>query len=235
MKSRRVTLHQARSSRSSVPSSAWLLGVIGATGLALLLLAPSFWRSRAVPSETDGASLSIQSPPEQEALPSAVPVHLRRDDYDWTITPLARYTLRGVVVHVEDYQFDWNAAFAPRDVAMVWGRLVEQDRYRQLQWSQSGRWYFWTYGADFPFGNDVIAANSSNTHLIPANPNLRAAAQSLRAGDLAELSGDLVRLDGVRGGETRWWVSSLSRDDQGDGSCELLWLRRLKVRGVVYQ
>ncbi|HEY9856212.1 MAG TPA: hypothetical protein V6D05_10770 [Stenomitos sp.] len=233
MNGRRVSIHQARSQLR--PTRAIPLPVLvgGALGLGLLVMFAM--RPRPVASGGDAGAIPVSAPPVQEALSAAEPVRMSQDGFDWTLTPLARYTLRGVVVHVEDYTFDWNASFAPRDVAMVWGRLVEQDRYRQVQWSQSGRWYYWRYGPDFPFGNDVIAANSSNTHLIPANSNLRAAAQMLRAGDVAELSGELVRMDGVRGGETRWWVSSLSREDQGDGSCEVLWLKRLKVHGRVYQ
>jgi hypothetical protein len=51
---------------------------------------------------------------------------------------------------------------------------------------------------------------------------------------VAELSGELIRIEGHQGGEIVTWRSSLSREDSGDGSCELLYLRRLRVNGKVF-
>jgi hypothetical protein len=45
-------------------------------------------------------------------------------------------------------------------------------------------------------------------------------------GQIVHLEGDLVRADGKDG----WhWVSSLSRTDTGDGSCEVVWVEHAEV------
>jgi hypothetical protein len=117
---------------------------------------------------------------------------------------------------------------------MVWGDLADGDAWRKLDWSQSGRWYFWRWSGAQPFPKATVVRNSSNTHIVPANPNLKRAARALGEGDVAELSGELIRIEGHQGGEIVTWRSSLSREDSGDGSCELLYLRRLRVNGKVF-
>jgi hypothetical protein len=50
--------------------------------------------------------------------------------------------------------------------------------------------------------------------------------KAARAGQLVHLKGMLVRADGKDG----WhWVSSLSRTDTGDGSCEVIWVESAQV------
>jgi hypothetical protein len=80
-----------------------------------------------------------------------------------------------------------------------------------------------------------VARYSSNTHVIPATPNLARAAKSLHAGDVAELTGKLVFIKGKKGDYNCWWNSSLSRSDTGDGSCEVLYLERLKTGDHYYE
>jgi hypothetical protein len=149
--------------------------------------------------------------------------------------PKARYTLGGIVVGVERYRMGLAGELAPYDAAMVWGKLAEGDRYRKISWSQDDRWYWWRPEAGNDLGNDVILRNSSNNHLIPANENLRKAIGLLKRGDRAELRGYLVEVDGKKGSGWYRWVSSLSREDSGSGSCEVIYLTGLKTGGKVYE
>jgi len=187
------------------------------------------------PVSEDAGPIDVSQAPEQTALDGTDPIRLAAVGYNFVITPLAHYVLRGVVVSRESYHAGWNASLSPCDVALVWGELAAADAWRRLEWSQSGRWYFWRWHGHRPFSNGEVVRNSSNTHVVPASPDLESAARSLAPGDIAELAGELVRIDGRRGQESVWWKSSLSRTDTGDGSCELLYLRRLRVSGKVYE
>ena len=80
-----------------------------------------------------------------------------------------------------------------------------------------------------------MVRHSSNTHVIPADRNLERAVRLLGSGDIAELAGELVRVEGRKDGRTLVWVSSLTREDTGDGSCELLYLCRFRYDGITYQ
>jgi hypothetical protein len=187
------------------------------------------------PALEDESPIDVSAPPEQTAVEDADPVHLTAGGYDIVATPLAHYVLRGVVVSRESYHLGWNADLAPCDVAVAWGELAAGDAWRKLSWSQGNRWYFWRWSGQNPFADGLVARSSSNTHLIPASSDLKKAARALAPGDVVELTGDLVAIEGRKGGDWVRWRSSLSRTDTGDGSCELLYLRRLKVDGKVYE
>ena len=60
--------------------------------------------------------------------------------------------------------------------------------------------------------------------MIPANEAVAKRLLAVRTGQIIHLRGRLVRVDGKDG----WhWVSSLSRTDTGDGSCEVVWVSGL--------
>jgi len=187
------------------------------------------------PTAENASPIDVSQPPEQTAVDNADPIRLEADGYKFVITPLAHYVLRGVVVSSESYRTGWNSNLSPCDVAVAWGELAADDAWQKLAWSQSGRWYYWRWHGQQPFTNEEVVRSSSNTHVVPASSDLASAARSLTPGDIAELGGELVRIDGRKGQGKVWWKSSLSRTDTGDGSCELLYLRRLRVNGKVYE
>lgn len=204
---------------------------------AIALPALAFWWLGArppAPVRRDPAPLDLGRDPAQGP-PELAPLAFTRGGMAITLTPLATYRLAGRVLHKADYAWDWNARLAPVDVAMAWGPMLEHGLYRKISWSQRDRWYFWRYGADLGRDDTFIARYSANTHLVPATARLAAAARALKPGDQAELSGHLVRVDATEGDRTYAWLSSTSREDTGDGSCELLYLTRLRRGDRVYE
>lgn len=200
-------------------------------GLALLLACSG------TPSGEESTPLDTASDPLQTPAEEAAPFEVTAGGETFRLTPLATYAARGIVLDRSNYSSGWNGRLSPCDVALAWGALLENDLYKELDWSQSGRWYWWQYdGSASPKVQDekFVARYSSNTHIIPATPNLARAAKSLSAGDTAELCGHLVRVDST-GGEGNRWVSSTSRQDMGDGSCEVLYLTKLRIGDRVYE
>ncbi|MGC8762502.1 MAG: hypothetical protein ACP5VN_02535 [Acidobacteriota bacterium] len=187
------------------------------------------------PSGRWSEPLDLSRDPVQEALADPVPFRIEKGGWTVTITPRASYAVRGIVLSVERYRFDRNALLSPCDVALAWGPLVEGGLYRKIRWDQSGRWYWWAYGGSFPYDNAFIARYSANTHIIPATPNVGKAAAALKRHRPAELRGYLVDVDAKRDGQSFWWHSSLSREDTGDGSCEVLFLEQVVSQGKVYR
>jgi hypothetical protein len=187
------------------------------------------------PTERDPSPIVVSEDPAQEAVDQPRAVTLKRGKIEYRLTLKARYILRGIVLSRSGYSYDAMAELAPCDVAMCWGKLVKGRQYDQLKWSQSMRWYWWQYGEGFGHDEAWVSRWSSNTHIIPADANVGRAAKRLKRGQPAELEGDLVFVDWSAHGETRRWKSSLTRDDQGNGSCEILYLRKLKQDGKVYE
>ena len=64
-------------------------------------------------------------------------------------------------------------------------------------------------------------------HMIPASDEVYSVLKEIRNGDIIELSGSLVNVaddnDGWR------WKSSQTRNDTGNGACELIWVESLKI------
>ncbi len=186
------------------------------------------------PSGNDNSPINFLEPPSLEKQDSRI-VRLTRDGYNIAITQKAAYTVRGIVLSRENYYSGWNSLISPADVALCWGKLAENGTYKRLKWSQGNRWYFWHPGNDFGYNNDFVAKHSSNNHIIPATPNLAKAVKGLKEGNVVEMTGHLVDVGAVKTSESYSWNSSVSAGDRGDGSCEIIYLTRLKVHGKIFQ
>lgn len=156
-------------------------------------------------------------------------VHAR--DRDLLLKPLAHYEVRGMVLSETHYWIDDSAPLSPVDLCIAWGGIAEPKIFRQLSISQSYRWCSWTYSESFPYDNGYINRNMANTHLIPATRSLAIAAKRVRRGDWIEIEGELVEISGTLKGREFTWRSSISREDEGGGACEVLYLTRLQFRG----
>ena len=141
------------------------------------------------------------------------------------ITPLAHFELRARVLSTERYRFDRAAKLSPVDFALGWGPMSDSRILEAITIRQQDRWYFWSSG-NLPIAAGEIISHSANMHLIPASAAVEKRLLSVRTGQIVEFKGQLVRADG----NDSWvWVSSLSRADTGDGSCEVIWVESLRV------
>jgi hypothetical protein len=80
-----------------------------------------------------------------------------------------------------------------------------------------------------------VVTHSSNNHIIPDNENIHRAIKSINKKDEVILEGWLVNLKGVYRGKNVFWNTSLSRNDTGNGSCELFYLLKVRINNKVYE
>jgi hypothetical protein len=186
------------------------------------------------PSRLDPTPIEVRGDPGQRPAADPQPITLDEGGWEWTVTPRAEYIIQGVVVGRERYRFDFNAKLSPCDIAIAWGPLVGHEAFDGIEFSQSGRFYFWHPRRGRPVDPAFVARFSSNTHIVPARPGLGRIACAVRPGQRVALAGDLVTIEGRKGDRRFRWASSLTRNDSGDGSCEILYLRRIRVDGRVY-
>jgi hypothetical protein len=144
---------------------------------------------------------------------------------DFALTPRAQFDLAARVLSTERYRFDAGAALVPEDFALGWGRMSDSGVLKDIDISQSGRFYHWSV-RQFPIPRREIETHSANMHLIPADAGVRRALGRVRVGQLVTLDGYLV--DAERAGGWRW-RTSLTRDDTGDGACELFYVTSVDV------
>ena len=146
---------------------------------------------------------------------------------DFSITSLADFSLTARVLSRTDYHFDRAAVLSPTDLAFGWGRMSDSAVLAKLDIWQAHRWYFyhWSTGAP-PIPRDEIIRSSANMHMLPADDTVRWELKQVRPGDIVHLEGQLIEAHGANGGV---WRSSMTRDDTGDGACEVVYVRSLVV------
>lgn len=147
-----------------------------------------------------------------------------KDDY--IITPLADFSMSARVLGTERYYLGREAEISPVDLALGWGRMADPGVLETISIRQSGRWYYWNT-PQYPIPRHEIETHSANMHMVPANDSVRERLLAVDKDDEVFLTGQLVRIDAKDG----WhWVSSLSRDDTGDGACEIVYVQDILVQ-----
>jgi hypothetical protein len=145
---------------------------------------------------------------------------------DYRVTRKASFEIRARVLSTERYFMNREGELSPIDLALGWGPMSDQAVLDQLEISQSGRWFRWRYENSPPVPEQQIIVSSGNMHMIPANSGIERDLKKLRRGDIVRLKGFLVDVDHDSG----WhWRSSMTRNDSGDGACELVYVESLDV------
>lgn len=145
----------------------------------------------------------------------------------WNLKLLARYTIQARVLGIERYPGEFATELSPADLALGWGRMSDEAVLERIVISQSARNYHWQYWGAAPLSERDIMTHSANVHIIPADSTIAKKALSLRLGELVRLDGYLVEATHPRA--DRPWRSSLVRDDEGEGACELMLVQSLNT------
>lgn len=185
-------------------------------------VAAVFWFSASHRPLHHAPGILVGRDPEQISFADPPPPIER---HGWTLHPLARYSIVGRVLGKQRYAGDAIAALAPYDLALGWGRMSDEAVLERLDISQSDRYYRWQYWGQPPLPVPDIITHSSNNHVIPADEATAKRIASLRVGSLVEINGLLV--EATHPQANRPWRSSLTRDDSGEGACELILVESL--------
>lgn len=147
---------------------------------------------------------------------------------DATFIPLAGFSLQARVLSRENYRMGHEAEFSQVDLALGWGPMAEPGIAGKLNVSQSGRAYRYSWGNKGPpIAQNEIISHSANMHMVPASGSVANSLDDVSNGDIIELQGWLIRIERKDG----WrWQSSLTRDDSGDGACELVYVCSVAVK-----
>jgi hypothetical protein len=164
-------------------------------------------------------SLAVADAPVQRegvALPPPFSLNEHR------LSPRAAFAVQATVLGSERYRFDRGAAVSPVDFALGWGRMADPAVHGPLGIRQSGRWYHYRWGSEGPpIPLPEIIRSSSNMHLIPADEAVAQRLLRIGSGERVRLAGWLVDVHGTDG---YVWRSSMSREDSGDGACEIVYV-----------
>ena len=171
------------------------------------------------------------------------------------ITPKAKYIISGMVV-AYNYSFFNRSEFfdsaALYDIGIAWDKLADKNFYKKYFscYSQknemTGSRILWTQAKTtnipgFEKNFDFNKLPYSHTHIVPANRNIMAALLNINTWDKVELEGYLINMRYVSHNIEYTSKSSMSRDDtapygdNGNGSCEQMYVTRVKIGHFVYE
>lgn len=190
----------------------WLL--LGAVGVVLYI-------SFSTKQVELGAGVYAPEEPKQESIKGAAPFQHQ----GFKVKPLAEFDITAKVIRREDYSYDQGAAISPMDLALGWGRMSDETVLKQINFSQSGRWYHYRYQSA-PIPQKEIETHSANMHMIPAEAWIKDDLEDIAAGQVVRIRGKLVEVTNDKGWK---WRSSLRRDDIGNGACELVYVESVEI------
>lgn len=171
--------------------------------------------------------------PQQSAVTDK-PFQARVGDVQYTVQPLFRYRIGGLVVSRHDTSAwwdlvhrDWRDQLNVVDLCLVWGNNLRNDAYQAIR--------FWneTFTCNAGTKSDQVwrqfdQDSLSNNHLLSNDARLTRLLRSVRPGDQVLVDGYLAEYshhherDFFRG-------TSIVRTDRGNGACETLYVTGAEV------
>ena len=94
------------------------------------------WHGRPV---TYGPGVIAAADPVQDEISHAAPI----EKNGYQLMPLAEFQAQARVLSSTSYHMDRESDLAPVDLALGWGRMSDEAILKDIQISQSGRFYFW--------------------------------------------------------------------------------------------
>lgn len=192
----------------------WLVVVIALAG------SYQYWTSREI-VQPDGV-LAANAPRQQN-----MSGNRKLSVEGYSVHPQAHFEIKARVLSRKNYYMGREADLSPVDFALGWGRMSDQRILDKFTISQSNRFYFWR-AKELPIPRNEVISSSANMHMIPANSRVKKLLSEVHKGHVIKLKGYLVNVDAPDG----WrWRSSLTRNDSGNGACELVWVEDIEIIG----
>lgn len=197
---------------------------------ALLCTVAGWWRKGELPDARDIQS-ELRHAPQQQSTERAPFDFLYRGER-YTVEPLADYEMAGLIVSHNNPQ-GWGDIYHDassvdfRDLCVIWGPNVADNNFHNFEyWSESWTCNIRTARQEVYEQFDPRAL--SNNHLLTNDAQVEAVIQSARIGDQIWLKGMLVSYY-LTGMKPMARTSSLTRNDTGNGACEVLFVEEASI------
>lgn len=135
------------------------------------------------------------------------------------------FEVKGLVLSKRTYIADERADIAPLDLVLGWMRMSDPGILKDIEIAQNNRFYYWHVN-EYPIPRQELESNSTNLHLIPNNKKIKEKLNNIKKGQVVQLKGQLVD---VKDQDGNLWPTSRSREDVGDGACEILLVKHVNI------
>lgn len=143
----------------------------------------------------------------------------------YLITALAEFEMTGRVLIAERYWSGREADLSPVDLTMAWCEASDTSLLEKIDFYKLERYYRYEWN-DPSVDKNVLRENTANMHMIPATDSVSTLLKSVKREDLVHLRGYLIEARATDGWQ---WRSSLTRSDQGNGACEVIWVENIRT------
>ncbi len=160
---------------------------------------------------------------------------LQGDDWSGTVVYRAKYTVWGLVVNNTHYDSDSiTDKLSPLDIGLAWGDMAQNNHL--VKWNRGHRHITASINALYHWfinkSTGELFKQYSNNHLIFTDAELLKKAESLQLGDYVKIKGYLVDAEAHKNTEPAIKYelkTSLTREDEGEDSCEVLLVTQIEV------
>lgn len=204
--------------------------LLAAASLALFLT--SCWKAESLPAPATLRSELLEEP--RQTLVQQPPFQTRAGGIDYTVQPLYRYDLYGLVVSRHDSQAwwdyahkEWKDALNAVDLCVVWGDNVASGAYLPLHYA-SDQWTCHVETGSTAAWQAFHPAALSNNHLLTDQPAIARRLREARIGDQIHVQGYLAEYSHKVGGGFHRGTST-TRTDEGNGACETLFVEDFEI------
>ena len=193
-------------------------------GIILILLGILYY-SFSVKEVKRNDGVFVTEIPEQIILENPIKIEINPD---YTVYEVAKYNVSARVLRIEDYNNDRASDLSKMDFALGWQQMSSNELLNTLEITQSNRFYFWrTEEANYP--RHIIETQSANTHIIAANADVLQQLKNVKKNNIIRLEGYLINAESVK---DDWrWRTSETRNDTGNGACEILYVEKVEILG----
>lgn len=177
--------------------------------------------------EPNWQGMPAKTEPIQAEITNPVPFKYKK----FFITPLANYSITGIVISTRRYFLDAVASISPIDIAIVWKKMSVADVIKEFNFKHRRRCIIYRTKKDYwPIMENEVKTSISNNHCIPANDEIKKKLLKIKQYDLIRIKGQLVM---AQRADMEPWVSSLARDD-GPGfgklvGCEIIYVTDVEI------
>ncbi|MBU7027460.1 MAG: hypothetical protein HXS48_11040 [Theionarchaea archaeon] len=182
------------------------------------------------PSE-GGSAIDTSQEPLQERY-TGEEIHKRIGGFEFTIVPVAVYKASVLVICVKYYNADEVDELAPIDLCVVWGKLAKPKYLQHFTCTQTDRGCRLTSRTESYLDDSYVGTHFTNMHIIPANETILEAIKRIKGDQAIVLEGFLVN---VYSGGAVIWETSLIWKDPDSGSCEVLYVTKVKIGSTIYE
>ncbi len=142
------------------------------------------------------------------------------------LKPLASFEFDSRLLSTVWYGRGRESDFSQVDLGLSWGRMSDSANIEALSWDHSARFFMFRFLDQPPVPLEEITRSIANLHVIAVKKSVLDDIAKLKYGSRVIGRGQLVEVSAPDG----WrWVSSLRRDDDGNGACEVILLESIRA------